>query len=239
MFFVQRIESLNLVQFGAATVIFFQMSTLVGVSWQGKLKITMLHFKRCYDPSLNHCLLHHSHFPSFSHSGISVYLGSFRCSDGCLLFDRMDVEPPLYWAWSWIHYHFQKLTWRGTTPLSYIFFLRICVNILRILKENAVFSHLCGFLWRMFSGILIVQQNWVVLETAEARSFESTPRYKAAVGEGWSCADFCLWNWEKGCRLESCKNHTVRTPWFLLLYKWFNLRIIPGFFFFDQCIFQI
>jgi len=43
MFFLQRIESLNLVQFGAATVIFFQMSTLVGVSWQGKLKITMLH----------------------------------------------------------------------------------------------------------------------------------------------------------------------------------------------------
>lgn len=39
MFFLQRIESLNLVQFGAATV----MSTLVGVSWQGKLKITMLH----------------------------------------------------------------------------------------------------------------------------------------------------------------------------------------------------
>ena len=102
-------------------------------------------FKRCYDPSLNHCLLHHSHFPSFSHSRISVYLGSFRCSDGCLLFDRMDVEPPLYWAWSWIHYQFQKLAWRAT-PLSYNFFLRICVNILRILKENAGFSHLCGFL---------------------------------------------------------------------------------------------
>ena len=43
LFFIQRIESLNLVQFGAATVIFFQMSTLVGARWQGKLKITMLH----------------------------------------------------------------------------------------------------------------------------------------------------------------------------------------------------
>lgn len=150
MFFLQRIESLNLVQFGAATVIFFRCPRWLVSAGRGNSKspcCTM--FKRCHDHSLNHCSLHHSHFPSFSHSGISVYLGSFRCSDGCLLFDRMDVEPPLYWAWSWIHYQFQKLTW-GATPLSYNFFLRICVNSLRILKENAVFSHLCGFLLKDF-----------------------------------------------------------------------------------------
>ena len=65
------------------------------------------------------------------------------------------------------------------------------------------------------------------------------PPIQGSGGWGVVLCWFFLWNWEKGCRLESCKNHTVRTPWFLLLYKWFNLRIIPGFFFFDQCIFQI